>query len=272
MVAVGDEDRERLQRAVNRGMQGSVGDLPQAVLGPSGSAKRDRRPALADDVDNVWQPAGASFVEEPERLESYVGGTYQSQPVFFRSSVGALMRQDDAIFVRLEPQGGDQVPPPLAVEPNFVDVHRGGIGPEDALAQPFIKGAGGAVVVPARTRQPDGVVRRERLIARHLCVGDDVIRWGHQRARLAGLRKVVPNPRQGANVSDWTRILTPRTLRLRLEFAGTPRTRALHSGGPPFRPPREAWPARLAPRDRPRPGSSSRCLAARRARPACSRC
>src|ERR1700687_1389520 len=92
MVAVGDENRERLQSAVNCRMERTIGDRPQAVLCPLGSAKRDSGRALADDVHDVRQCTAPSFVQEPERLEAYVGGPKQRQAVFFLTPLGALLR------------------------------------------------------------------------------------------------------------------------------------------------------------------------------------
>jgi hypothetical protein len=108
--------------------------------------------------------------------------------------MGALMRQDDPILVGLEPQRSDQVPPAIAVENNLMDVHRRRVGRENAFAQPFIEGLGGAVVFAARARQPDRVVWRKRLIACDIGFGDDVVRGSDQRARVTGTRKVVPDP------------------------------------------------------------------------------
>src|SRR5712692_10377989 len=107
------------------------------MLGPLGPMKLDRRRPPADDLDYLLQPADASFVDEPERLEAHMRGTHQRQAVFLRAAMRALVWQHHAVFVRLQAQRRDEVAAPAAVEGDLVDVHRRLVGLEKAVALPL---------------------------------------------------------------------------------------------------------------------------------------
>ena len=253
MMPVRDQHGQVFKSRMHRRLDHAVGDRPQPVLGPVRAQERDRRRALADDVRYPFHAAGASFVDEPQRLEAHVSCTHQGEPVLLGTAVRALMRQHHSVCVGLQAQGGDQVTPPPAVERDLVDIHRRLVCLDDALFLPLNEGPCRSRIVGARPRDVDDVEGREPLVFRELGVGDDVIRRRDKRAGIAGACESVSDSGQGSYVS----------------YRMSPRAR--RSEGRTCPPPREAGRAhRRQPGRLPR-GSSSRCRAVHRAPPACSR-
>src|ERR1700680_3429766 len=103
---------------------------------PFGPVKRDGWGACCDGVQDVRNPHTPSLVREPEWLETHIGGPEQGQSILFRTTVSPLMRQDDAVLVRLQPQRGDQVPAPSVPKGDLMDVHRRRIWFEGDLTDP----------------------------------------------------------------------------------------------------------------------------------------
>src|SRR6266849_1275249 len=149
---------------MHRGLDDRVGDRPQAVLGPFRARKGERRRPLADDIGYLWHPADSSLVDEPEWLEADLRGAHQRQAVFLGAAMSALMRQNHAILVRLQPQRGDQVSPSASVELDLVHVYGRLVRLDDSAALPLFEGLARKRVIGARPRDMDHGVRRKRLV------------------------------------------------------------------------------------------------------------
>ena len=254
VVAVGDEHGQRLERGVQRSVDGRVGDHPEPVHRLLRAREHKRRPALRDHLQDLSHTHVGSLVNEPEWLEGDVRCAQQRQSVLFRPAMGALVGQHDPVRIRHEAERRDQVQPPPSIELDLVDVHRLRVWLEDATVHPFFEGARRAGVVGTGPGQPDDVVWRQRPVARQVRFGDDVVGRRDERAWIACPCQVVADAGQRADVSY-------RRLR-----------RARRSADPTCRRPRAAAPEPQARHGRPPPGSSSRCHEGRRDPPACSRC
>src|SRR5437764_7619915 len=119
--------------------------------------------------------------EEEERLELGAGGAEQPQPPLLRACVRALVRQDDAVLVRLEPEcRGEALAAPsdavraavLLYEP---PARRLGIAYEDSEPLPLRK-ARGRLVLGVGQRQVDDVVPASPPELLPLFRSDDVVR------------------------------------------------------------------------------------------------
>ena len=102
--------------------------------------------------------------EEEERLELRARGPEQPQPALLRARVRALVGQDDAVLVRLDPQRRDEaLAAPLdAVRPDVLlrePPARGlGVADEHAVLLP-LREARGRLLFGVGQRQVDDVVR-----------------------------------------------------------------------------------------------------------------
>ena len=156
VVAVGDEElRVRETRA------GIFFDTPEPVAA-GGKVRLPQR-----GLDRI------AVVEQEDRLELRPCRPQQPQSPLLRPGVRALVRQDDPVLVRFEPQRDhESVPGPrhpvrarvaLRQRPD----HRVGLALEHAFGLPLDQLAGG-LLFRVRQGEVDDVVRVERQIARAL--------------------------------------------------------------------------------------------------------
>jgi hypothetical protein len=74
--------------------------------------------------------------------------------------MGALMRENDPVLIRLKSQGGDQVPARPPAESDLMDVHRSWVRLQDAVPHPGIEGSRRTFVIRAGPDEADDVVWR----------------------------------------------------------------------------------------------------------------
>ena len=115
MVAVNDEELHWDQRGCDRVAPRAARQYPQPLRQALGIAEGDVGRALDSLVQQPLQLAAGAVVDEPERLQARARRAHQREAVLFGTAVRALVRQDDAPLVRLQPERRQQVPAGAAV-------------------------------------------------------------------------------------------------------------------------------------------------------------
>ncbi len=160
MVAVGDEQLQRGHRLCDRLGPRAARQYPQPLGEALGIVEGDVGRALDRLVQQPPQLAAGAVVDEPQRLQARARRAHQGEAVLFGTAVRALVRQDDAPLVRLQPQRRHQVAAGAAIaKVHLVYVHRGVVRAQRSGLQPGLESPRRAVVVVARADEADDVVR-----------------------------------------------------------------------------------------------------------------
>ncbi len=160
VMAVGDEELQRRQRPRDGARQCAPRQNPKPLCKAFRIGKGDVGWTLGCLGQQPPQLAAGAVVDEPQRLQARARRAHQLEAILLGTAVRALVRQDDASLVWLEPQRGNQVAAGAPVtQVHLVHVHRRVVHMQRSVLQPALEGPGRAVVVGARTDEADDVVR-----------------------------------------------------------------------------------------------------------------